>query len=114
MKNLLPILLLIAFCISTAVNAQQTFPQNGVYDEREGLFAFTNAVIYQSYNQKLDKATISKATIARKYQTGSVALQGKAYRYEGRLLPLLLLVSPWRRLEDVSNMICITKNGANQ
>jgi hypothetical protein len=29
-----------------------------------------------------------------KYQTGSVALQGKAYRYEGRLLPLLLLVSP--------------------
>lgn len=58
MKNLLPILMLTAFCLCTVANAQETFPQNGVYDEREGLFAFTNAVIYQSYNQKLDNATL--------------------------------------------------------
>ena len=58
MKNLLPILMLVALCVGTVANAQQTFPQNGVYDEREGLFAFTNAVIYQSYNQKIDKATL--------------------------------------------------------
>lgn len=58
MKKLLLILLGLVLSINCSVYGQQTFPQNGVYDEREGLFAFTNAVIYQSYNQKLDNATL--------------------------------------------------------
>jgi imidazolonepropionase-like amidohydrolase len=38
--------------------SQKTFPQNGIYDEREGLFAFTNATIFKSWNEKLDNATL--------------------------------------------------------
>ncbi|MBL7818700.1 MAG: amidohydrolase family protein [Saprospiraceae bacterium] len=38
--------------------AQKTFPQNGVFDERESLFAFTNATIVKSWNEKLDNATL--------------------------------------------------------
>lgn len=58
MKKLLLLITVSTFCLSTRFYAQQTFPQNGVYDEREGLFAFTNATIYQSYNKKLDNATL--------------------------------------------------------
>lgn len=35
-----------------------TFPENGVYDERDGHYAFTNATIYVSPSQKLEKATL--------------------------------------------------------
>ncbi|MGH1337147.1 MAG: amidohydrolase family protein [Aureispira sp.] len=35
-----------------------TFPENGVYDEREGHYAFTNATIYVTPSQKLEKATL--------------------------------------------------------
>jgi len=38
--------------------AQVTFPRNGVYDEREGHYAFTNATIHTTPTQKLDKATL--------------------------------------------------------
>ena len=38
--------------------SQKTFPQNGVYDEREGLYAFTNATIFKAWNEKLDNATL--------------------------------------------------------
>ena len=38
--------------------AQKTFPQNGVYDERDGLYALTNATIYKAWNEKLDNATL--------------------------------------------------------
>ncbi|QMU31254.1 amidohydrolase family protein [Adhaeribacter radiodurans] len=38
--------------------AQQTFPRNGVYDDRPGLVAFTNATLYVDYQTKLDKATL--------------------------------------------------------
>jgi imidazolonepropionase-like amidohydrolase len=37
---------------------QTTFPQNGVYDEREGLYAFTNATIQKSWNEKIENATL--------------------------------------------------------
>ncbi|MEM1319287.1 MAG: amidohydrolase family protein [Bacteroidota bacterium] len=40
------------------IHAQQTFPQNGVYDQRDGLYAFTNATIYVSYQQKLEEASL--------------------------------------------------------
>ena len=39
-------------------NAQKTFPVNGVFDEREGHFAFTGATIYTNYNKKIDNATL--------------------------------------------------------
>ncbi len=38
--------------------AQETFPVNGVYDEREKVFALTNANIFTSHNQKLENATL--------------------------------------------------------
>lgn len=38
--------------------AQITFPRNGVYDEQEGHYAFTNATIYVTPEKKLEKATL--------------------------------------------------------
>jgi imidazolonepropionase-like amidohydrolase len=38
--------------------AQETFPRNAVADHRDGLYAFTNATIYKSYNEKLENATL--------------------------------------------------------
>jgi len=38
--------------------AQVTFPKNGVYDEQEGHYAFTNATIYVSPEKKVEKATL--------------------------------------------------------
>ncbi|GJM31205.1 MAG: periplasmic amidohydrolase [Saprospiraceae bacterium] len=38
--------------------AQQTFPRNGVYDEREGWYVFTNATIHTHYNQSQEGATL--------------------------------------------------------
>lgn len=38
--------------------AQGTFPINGVYDEQDGHYAFTNATIYVSPEQKLEKASL--------------------------------------------------------
>ncbi|MFK8101361.1 MAG: amidohydrolase family protein [Saprospiraceae bacterium] len=43
---------------STTLLAQETFPRNGVYDQRDGLYAFTNATIYQTYQDKIEKATL--------------------------------------------------------
>ncbi|MCC6724869.1 MAG: amidohydrolase family protein, partial [Saprospiraceae bacterium] len=38
--------------------SQTTFPRNGVADQREGLYAFTNATIFKSWNEKLENATL--------------------------------------------------------
>lgn len=38
--------------------AQTTFPINGVADQREGLYAFTNATVFTAYNQRIDNATL--------------------------------------------------------
>jgi imidazolonepropionase-like amidohydrolase len=38
--------------------AQATFPRNGVYDERDKLYAFTNATIYVDYQTKIENATL--------------------------------------------------------
>ncbi|MEQ8239337.1 MAG: amidohydrolase family protein [Cyclobacteriaceae bacterium] len=40
------------------LSAQETFPVNGVVDERPGLFAFTNAVLYADYQTKIENATL--------------------------------------------------------
>ncbi len=50
--------LLAAIVLPPLSMAQKTFPQNGVFDEREGLFAFTNATIVKSWNEKIENATL--------------------------------------------------------
>ncbi|WP_347158108.1 amidohydrolase family protein [Pontibacter chitinilyticus] len=40
------------------VMAQNTFPRNGVYDERSGLVAFTNATIHTDYKTTIPNATL--------------------------------------------------------
>ncbi len=59
MKKLIR-LLFVAFIVhySSSIIAQVTYPRNGVADNREGLYAFTNATIYKSWNEKLDNATL--------------------------------------------------------
>lgn len=60
MKKIATILLVLAF-VSSPIGqffAQKTFPTNGVLDQRDGLYAFVNATIYKSYNQKLEAATL--------------------------------------------------------
>jgi imidazolonepropionase-like amidohydrolase len=70
-------------CVSTVLASfstgfsQKTFPQNGVYDEREGLFAFTNATIFKSWNEKLDNATLLIRD-GRIEAVGSVAIPKEA------------------------------------
>jgi imidazolonepropionase-like amidohydrolase len=54
-------ILTIAACLALgagSVMAQETFPRNGVYDERTGLVALTNATIHTDYKTTLDKATL--------------------------------------------------------
>ncbi|MAT55285.1 MAG: amidohydrolase [Saprospirales bacterium] len=60
MKSLIRLLVLSALVFSFASQSfsQETFPRNGVADHREGLYAFTNATIYKSWNEKLDNATL--------------------------------------------------------
>lgn len=56
MKRLITSLICVLVCCS--VFAQPTFPSNGVYDHREGLYAFTNATIHTSYKQTVENATL--------------------------------------------------------
>lgn len=42
----------------TPLFAQPTFPQNGIYDAREGYVALTNATIYTHHNKKIEHATL--------------------------------------------------------
>ncbi|MFA0963733.1 amidohydrolase family protein [Roseivirga sp. BDSF3-8] len=46
------------FLFAGGVSAQENFPRNGVFDERPGLYAFTNATIFTEYNKKLENATL--------------------------------------------------------
>ncbi|MFT6882649.1 MAG: imidazolonepropionase-like amidohydrolase [Marinoscillum sp.] len=48
------LLLLVVFF----AKAQETFPKDGVADERSGNYAFTNATIYTDYQTKLENATL--------------------------------------------------------
>ena len=48
----------LVFSFASQSFSQETFPRNGVADHREGLYAFTNATIYKSWNEKLDNATL--------------------------------------------------------
>ncbi|GAB2557729.1 amidohydrolase family protein [Spirosoma areae] len=55
-KHLLTAML--AASLTCSAVAQTTFPQNGVYDERSGLYAFTNATIVVDPQTTLQKATL--------------------------------------------------------
>lgn len=59
MKQLARLSLFVLFLIKIQIGySQKTYPQNGVYDERERLYAFTNATIYKSWNEKVENATL--------------------------------------------------------
>jgi len=51
-------LLLVLTFLGQNLLAQVTYQRNGVYDEREGFYAFTNATIFKSYNEKVENATM--------------------------------------------------------
>jgi len=54
-----PLLSLLLVVLSwNALQAQVTFPYNGVQDHREGLYAFTNATIHTRYDETLENATL--------------------------------------------------------
>jgi len=55
--KLLSLMLVLTF-IGQNLLAQVTFQRNGVYDEREGFYVFTNATIFKSYNEKVENATM--------------------------------------------------------
>ncbi|HFB99652.1 MAG TPA: amidohydrolase, partial [Phaeodactylibacter sp.] len=57
-KIIRPLFLLVTVLFCQNLLAQITFPRNGVYDEREGFYAFTNATIFKSYNEKVENATM--------------------------------------------------------
>ena len=58
MKKLF-ITMLSIFLLSSTIYAQtQTFPRNGVQDERTDLYAFTNATIIQDANTTIEGATL--------------------------------------------------------
>ena len=49
---------LFALSLAGSSVAQTTFPRNGVYDERPGLYAFTNATIVVDPGTTLQNATL--------------------------------------------------------
>jgi imidazolonepropionase-like amidohydrolase len=58
MKKQFTGLIMLCWLISTSLLAQSTFPKNGVYDVRDGIYAFTNATVYKTYNEKIENATL--------------------------------------------------------
>lgn len=58
-KNRIEIVgIFLAILFAQFAYAQVTFPRNGVYDDREGYYAFTNAIIHQSSTQSIENATL--------------------------------------------------------
>ncbi len=57
MTRILTCLVFLSTCISTAYS-QETFPINGVHDERSRHYAFTNATIHTDYATTIEKATL--------------------------------------------------------
>ena len=58
-KNMRKLKLLLSGLLFTCiVQAQETFPVNGIADKREHCYAFTNATIVQSSTSTLQKATL--------------------------------------------------------
>jgi imidazolonepropionase-like amidohydrolase len=50
---------LMVACLTTSqLSAQETFPRNGAYDERPGLYAFTNAYLVIDYQTTIENGTL--------------------------------------------------------
>ena len=47
-----------ALAVSSAQAQPGTFPRNGVYDQRPGVFAFTHATLFTDYQTRLNDATL--------------------------------------------------------
>ena len=58
MKRTLLLLLGLVLFMGWRATAQETFPMNGVNDHREGYYAFTNATIHKSADEKIENATM--------------------------------------------------------
>ncbi|MCP2043804.1 amidohydrolase family protein [Pontibacter sp. HSC-36F09] len=58
MRKILTIAACLALGAAGSAMAQETFPRNGVYDERTGLVALTNATIHTDYKTKIENATL--------------------------------------------------------
>ena len=58
MRLLFCLVLFLSQAVGVMAQLPPTFPNNGVYDEREGHYAFTNATIYVTPSQKLEGATL--------------------------------------------------------
>ncbi|TXK50287.1 amidohydrolase family protein [Pontibacter qinzhouensis] len=58
MKKIFTLAACLAWGVAGSVLAQETFPRNGVYDERPGLVVFTNATIHTDYKTTLENATL--------------------------------------------------------
>ena len=52
------LLFLLFMTVSTLLTAQETYPYNGVYDQREGAYALTGGTVHISPTQTLEEATI--------------------------------------------------------
>ena len=52
------VFMLAFFCVAIAVQAQVTFPENGVADPRHGHYAFTNATIIKDATTILSNASL--------------------------------------------------------
>ncbi|MBK6901336.1 MAG: amidohydrolase family protein [Saprospirales bacterium] len=57
-RIIMPLLALLSFWAPPGASGQETFPYNGISDQREGWYAFTGATIYTTYNTKLENATL--------------------------------------------------------
>ena len=93
MKNFRLPALLTAWLIGIAFGAPQaiaqiTYPQNGVYDQRDRAYAFTNATVYVTPERKLDKATlvIRDGKVVRVSPNGQVPTDAVAIDATGKTI----------------------------
>ena len=57
-KQRLPLVAVLALVGTAAVAQPDTFPRNGVYDQRPGVFAFTHATLFTDYQTKISDGTL--------------------------------------------------------
>jgi len=49
---------IILLLVGIQLFGQQTFPRNGVYDELNGAYAFTNATIHTNFDREIENGTL--------------------------------------------------------
>ena len=54
-----PLWLLLLVLATAFLPAQTTFPYNGVYDQRDGYYAFTGATVHVSPTETVENATLT-------------------------------------------------------